>query len=365
MEQQQQEEQQQPKKKEPQSSPSKVSPTTVDTRIKEAISIAHQAVEADKAGNIEKARALYSEAAHRLQQMIGFVPEGHSQIVKKYCTVYMNRATELKETLSRTPQQTTAGEHLAQTAPTKQFQPPEFPVPFVEEEIPEIDIEPAPEDPHRRTFWLISLLLRTMRNGGFLTPELYISKAVWTQEGAKIAATQAKAEFCSRMTDELRILKRKDPKNPQELCPSLDEFLLKSEGIHDVLIRKHPSLSNTGDQSTGGKLLSFGRSIARGAGSWTMGLVANRGNKSSKHDNEPYVPWLIMLLEESMFLDDWLEHCREQNNQEATQKLERISVFMYNHVCIFVLHDLNHLLDRYLRKTRESLSRLFPKHYKH
>ena len=57
--------------------------------IIEAVSLAHQAVQADNdvEPDAEKARRLYREAAQRLEHIAPFVPEEHAKVLNKFvCT---------------------------------------------------------------------------------------------------------------------------------------------------------------------------------------------------------------------------------------------------------------------------------------
>ncbi|KAI8807036.1 hypothetical protein BJ742DRAFT_814182 [Cladochytrium replicatum] len=52
--------------------------------------------------------------------------------------------------------------------------------------------DPLPTKPEFRTFWLMRQIMRSMSTGAFITPRLYVPRAVWYLPGAKLAAYDAK-----------------------------------------------------------------------------------------------------------------------------------------------------------------------------
>ena len=59
---------------------------SVKEYILDSVAIANQAVAADKEKNFDKARALYIEAAQRLENAKNNVPEEHAKILMKYAS---------------------------------------------------------------------------------------------------------------------------------------------------------------------------------------------------------------------------------------------------------------------------------------
>ena len=53
-------------------------------------------------------------------------------------------------------------------------------------------IPDAPPGISRRPFWLMKVLLKTIESGGFITPKLYMSRAMWFQPDAKYNAVKEK-----------------------------------------------------------------------------------------------------------------------------------------------------------------------------
>jgi hypothetical protein len=265
--------------------------------------------------------------------------------------------------------------------PQTTFQIPVFTVQFIEEKVTPTTQEQLqpPKLPAHRPFWLMKTLAQTMLEGGHLTPGLFIPRSVWFQNGAKLFGQQAKIAFCQNLSNYLQELSKTDINNIKSLSDNLDKFIERAEKEQKELNKQLPSntdknfTSNEKSKqdlyvaatttSTGkylsSKMFGFGKSIYKSA----MGLVANRTKEDTT--DHPYIPWLISIFEHSQFLDGWITHFENQGNPKAIQdRLEKISFFFYFVLCHFVLQDLNILLERYMRKSRESFSRLFPKSYK-
>jgi hypothetical protein len=269
------------------------------------------------------------------------------------------------------------------------FVPPTFAIQFEEEELPAPpDLNP-PEWAHR-PFWLMMMLERTMSIGGHLTPGLYVPKYVWFQPGAKLFAQPAKIAFCQNLSSYLQELSAIDLNNTKLLVEGLDLFIERAEKEKSILAKHLPHNSssastvlgydkkiassggsgasgelytNATTASTGkylsGKLFGFGKSLYKSV----SGVVGSQ--KKEEIGDTYYVPCLILVLRQCQFLDDWLTWFeKSQGPKAAIDRIEKISFFFYFVVCQFVLQDLNILLERYMRKARESLSRLFPKDHK-
>jgi len=63
------------------------------------------------------------------------------------------------------------------------------------------------------------------------------------------------------------------------------------------------------------------------------------------------------------FLDKWVTHFEDEKNalKDVNVRMEKLGDYFFNTFCSFVLQDLTVLLERYMRKSRESFSRLQPK----
>ncbi|KAL0488357.1 laminin subunit gamma [Acrasis kona] len=403
--------------------------------IIEAVTLAHQAVQADNEvePDFEKARRLYRDVAQRLEHVAPFLPEEHAKVLNKFSKIYLERAHALKEGLLKNeeseeeklmkeydiphfphhkytmiPQQSTQSLNPSillttlpppnapvQGAPTEVlgssppqtggFFAPIFTVPFVEEKLqPQGDIQPPQQSIHR-PFWLMKTLSLTMIEGGYLTPGLYIPKSVWFQNGAKLFGQQAKINFCCNISNSLQELSKIDKGNKKLLLEQLNKFITHMEREQKELNKQLPSSSanpsgtsqakdisekkqelynanastSSASKYLSSKMFGFGKSIYKSA----MGLVANRTKEDTTE--HPYVPWLISIFEHAQFLDNWIVHFEKEPSGDVNERLEKISSFFYFVLCHFVLQDLNILLERYMRKSRESFSRLFPKSYKY
>lgn len=459
--------------------------------ILDSVAIANQAVAADKEKNFDKARALYIEAAQRLENAKGFVPEEHAKVLSKYITIYMERAQAIKKEkskqkvdpipavvpssnsnssssssmtassgavsgssvsvsssslntggsasslssssqLSNNNNNNSASSMAASTTASKDgvFKPPIFPVQFEEEKIPDPPTRPSsvlattnstsstpadafpPSQPNRRAFWLMRRLANSMLRGGYVSASIYVPKSVWYQNGAKILAAPAKVAFCESLCEVLRKLSTVSAGDIALLAMELDRFHEKALSLYETLSKQLPaqnesskknqsssssgsaaasssSSSSTSSSSTlstgspasatssskdskespaagtssggvfGKKFTKFGTALQKGA----MGLFTQaRGKGVTDH---PYIPWLINMFEQSQIIEEWILKFEGKGYNSIDERLDRISSFFYSIVLVFVVQDMNTLLDRYMKKSRESFSRLFPKSFNH
>jgi hypothetical protein len=198
----------------------------------------------------------------------------------------------LKET---TNSPTTEPTTIPPPQPSSGFSVPVFTVQFTEEKIPpttQESMQPPKLHAHR-PFWLMKTLSQTMLEGGHLTPGLYIPRAVWFQNGAKLFGQQAKIVFCQNLSNYLQELSKTDLNNMKSLTDNLDKFIERAEKEQKELNKQLPSNNNQSSfssnekskqdlsvaattSSTGkylsSKMFGFGKSIYKSA----MGLVANR-----------------------------------------------------------------------------------------
>ena len=262
---------------------------------------------------------------------------------------------------------------------------PTFKIEFQEEVLPSVPISmDPPNDLAHRPFWLMTHLYQTMTVGDYLTPGLFVPKAVWFQSGAKLLGIQAKIAFCQNLSNLLQELSVVDRSNTKLLLETLDEFIERSDREKSILMKQLPHMhgshggpglmadkkvsnsaelySNTTTSSTGkylsGKLFGFGKSLYKSVSD----MVASQ--KKEETEDSQYVPWVASILLQCQFLDKWLTEYEKCGPKAVVDRIEKIAYFFYFAVCQFVMHDLAILLERYMRKSRESLSRLFPKDHK-
>jgi hypothetical protein len=73
--------------------------------------------------------------------------------------------------------------------------------------------EAPPASVHLRPFWFMRILSKSIQSGGYITPKLYVPKAVWFQAGAKLSSIQTKTASWETIND--CILRFKDLKEDE------------------------------------------------------------------------------------------------------------------------------------------------------
>lgn len=246
-------------------------------------------------------------------------------------------------------------------------------------------------DAIRKPFWILSRLQETMvPPGSYFTYNIFVPPGLWAQPGAKLHQSGQKALFCEQMCTALTRLSKIRAADAKHLLKDMDDFIRSSESFaHQYLSKIVPHLSTFAADaeqlaevgSSDGTASKSSAAAAAGAAAkkeskiastlWKLGHAFSRltSTKAQASDELPYIPWLARMLESSAFLDTWAtellaSHASPRSSSTVVDRLHRISFFYSNVVCVFVFRDFFELLDRWVNKSRESFSRLFPKEYK-
>ncbi|EFC40686.1 predicted protein [Naegleria gruberi] len=281
-----------------------------------------------------------------------------------------------------------------------------------------------------------------MLNGGHLFPNLYISKKVWFQQGAKLFGQSHKINFCQKLSENISDFKTdmlihskngKDIKlidfgiviNIQDKLlnnmlilqkdlskyinlniqlqqsnqplsiqdPNMFNLFLDDENDENDNLSSSSSSATTTTATTGAttiagvttgnnenenynidssislssKVFGFGKSMFK--------TISNtiKGNAKEETSERPYVPWLIQVFNNIHFIDDWITIYEDLLKEFSStskireieelklilERFERISLILHTTLCNFVLQDLQILLERFILKSRDSLSKLF------
>eukprot|EP01060_Flectonema_neradi_P004827 TRINITY_DN13162_c0_g1_i1.p1 TRINITY_DN13162_c0_g1~~TRINITY_DN13162_c0_g1_i1.p1 ORF type:complete len:380 (+),score=71.84 TRINITY_DN13162_c0_g1_i1:46-1140(+) len=327
-----------------------------------ALTVAQQAVCCDTEGDKSTALMLYGEAAKQLEEIIPFIPDGHADVLMKYSGVYNHRVSELRDELAR------------EEARNSEYLVPEFAVQFNEHPVPPNTTPEVPEHGVRKPFWLMAVLSTSLQSGAFITPDLYLTKEVWVQNGSHlvIKAVPAKTRYCECVVDLLAPFQSIDLTDAALVQKSLDGFLTNCEKAWKVLQKEIPSAeqhhtSNSQQQQQQQKDKK-GTVSAVSHRAWNA-LRSRMADNSKK--TEPsvtynsYIPWLVSLLEAAQSIDQLITYYASPylTNEKISQRLTKISHHFYYTTCSFILKDAFTLLHRSMRKQRESYSRLFPAHF--
>lgn len=282
------------------------------------------------------------------------------------------------------------------------------PVPYLE----------PPKLSSKQPYWLMRLLLDTLLNGGYLVSGLYIPHEVWFQKGAKLHGQQAKINFIAGLTEQLQFLSKMELDHQDSLIIVLQNFNTRCQKLYDTLSKQLPSKApkntqsevmysgkesemsddgsskNSGGRTDGGscgggvgtplektgknKLLALGKDIYKKTKkNFKKELQKASANRERKIEKQLYIPSLITLFEKSQFIGRWVDdltedhvdergyvHIEDHTRRCIFDEIEKISFFFMLVLRKFILRDMFVLIERYMKKARESTSRLFPKKFK-
>eukprot|EP01061_Rhynchopus_euleeides_P022070 TRINITY_DN35973_c0_g1_i1.p1 TRINITY_DN35973_c0_g1~~TRINITY_DN35973_c0_g1_i1.p1 ORF type:complete len:344 (+),score=117.80 TRINITY_DN35973_c0_g1_i1:63-1094(+) len=331
---------------------------TIRVNLVRALSIAQQAVSADTEGDRVTALTLYEECSRQLEDVIPFVPQQHADVMARYSGIYTKRVAELKDEV------TVTSSHSDDS-----FCIPKFTISFVPAQL---TAAPPPETPVllRRPFWLMKIISKTVQSGAMVTEELYIPRAVWVHDGAHLSVkgVVAKTKYCEQVVDLVSSYHMSsqglDTGDVTLLCHKLDQLLDGVEAAWKHLQKDIPraDVDHPADQADKSRVGSAQRA-------W-QALRLRMGDSSENKKTEPsvaynsYLPWLVSLFESLQALDPIVaQFCNGSPSEAVLQRLHRLSGHLYLCLCSFVLKDMFTLLYRYMRRLRESFSRLYPKDF--
>lgn len=323
--------------------------------LSHALSRLQQASAADLAGESEDAAALYLGACARLEEVVVYLPQPFRESIHQHIQTARYRVDELRGDASKGP-----------------CLYPRFPVEFTAAPAPVGTGVPfkVPISVVRRPFWVLGQLSKSMQSGAFLTPDLYVSKAVWQQVGG--------GEAVPYLGPKVRYL--------SGLCDALEPFSadVSRMGNVGVLLRLLDTLIATGEDlqgiydaetghKTDGTIVSKGGSgkkslLKRGVGSLlSKGISIVKIFKGRTDVSYPaYLAWGANVLEQGKVFDLWVQHFsstdeRQQGTYAAVlDRLHRLSAFIYFGPCTLMLRDAFLLSQRYVERSREAASRLLP-----
>lgn len=311
----------------------------------QAMSSLQQASAADMEGLSETAIALYQHSSERLSVLLPLVPIDHADVLAQHLASIKHRVDALKN-------------DKVKGSNTRDF--PKFPVHFSPQPVPVGDGPfSAPHQTALRPFWLMHAMSDSMQTGAYITPDLYVTKHVWLQNGALTAVPYVpqKVKFLTALSEAMEPLQQLSLADSTQVLAGLDVFLKEAEEAKQIF--DHEVGKKTGSVPQRGRLergfrelLHKGQNVLK---SWKLQQDA---------EYNAYFAWAVNALEQSQLFHRWTiyyshnEEC--QRTADVVERLHQVAAFFYFGVCIFLLQDMFVLLGRYLAKSRESLSRLLP-----
>lgn len=322
-----------------------------------AVTLLQQAVAADLEGATEVAMKLYSEAVARLDALANVLPSEQAAVVARHVASTRQRIDVLRDERG-------AGDSGALAAGF-----PQFPITFTPAPLPVPDEKDAPPLlATRRPFWLMRVLSASMQSGAYLTPSLYVSKAVWLQEGATavVGMIPQKVRFLTVLCELLEPLQTLSNQDTKKFLASLDAFLGDAEAnlrkFWSDIGRKMPTAgaSTDGGASVPKETSRFQRGMRELLHKGRSALSAWKLQADASYSS--YIAWAVNVLEQAQLFDRWVVYAAAggAGQAEVMERLHRIAAHFYVGLCAALLQDVYLLVDRFVTKGRESLSRFLP-----
>lgn len=308
-------------------------------RITNALALARVAVEADRNAEYVSALWKYKELVVTLEAEQAHLPAEVRPAAAERIARYRARAVALEKCIPKKAAR--PGSNFTARGIGTLVRKEVTKVNFVEEMIHPATakmMEAPPISNLARPFWLIKVLNTTITTGGFITPKLYISRTVWSQQGAKFTAVQHKIAGLQTLLEALSKLSPNDASNKDFFIRQLEELCSVLDTVQSGLSRHLAFI-----KSKEGSIL---KGMARGAGLLKTGLAGGQMDDS-------YVQLLSQTFQKATYFENWIVQW-EKGAKEVVDLLKRVSDFFYNVILAFAIRDFNMLVVRYIQKTREN-----------
>lgn len=253
--------------------------------------------------------------------------------------------------------------------------------------------DPPPASPARVPFWLLKLLKKVIRSGGFLTDSVYVPKPVWRQDGAKFAGltikTPAYEQIIIKVTAIVYPIEMPvDEESANEALVALKLLMKEFSQLQNNLSKPFPfikevSLAQAPTERRTSSALNvvglLGKNVVKYAETQVQRIgVAILYAKISEDELQSFGNLAAEVCDRCQILDEWIMFIEEERNEiisgalkESTtaagrtyldpvrDELMNISAFLRDVVCELLLRDTEQLLERYMVKTRKSFARMY------
>ncbi|KPI83848.1 hypothetical protein ABL78_7114 [Leptomonas seymouri] len=309
--------------------------------LREALTVLQQATALDFSGDLENAVEAYTAAVTHFDAVVEVLPPDLAETVRRN-TEEVRRKIDMLRRSRWTREQSSLF--------------PSFTIQFVPTTTPVEDYR-VPHSAFSRVFWLMRLLKRSIQQGAFLTPSLYVSRDVWLQDGGRAslrfisAKTKYMSALCSAM-EPLRSMTTLGDISKTER--SLRRFVDEERELRSSLDNDIGLVKDVKPQKK-----SVWGALAKKAKSWT--------HQESSYDL--CLTWAVNALEQGQLFERWYVYFAQAargvspvpSGIEVTlDLLQHIGVQLYTGLCVFLLHDMTVLVERYQVKCMKSVTRLLP-----
>lgn len=278
-----------------------------------------------------------------------------------------------------------------------------------------ISYESPPSSTIKTSYWQLRIIANTIDDGGYLTPNLYVPKNLWTQYGVKFSGLSAKTAafqtIISNLNSHLCILDlplgNEDTindentqlnllQNLRNAHAALKSILEEFNNLQNQLSKPFPFIRETVKEKDD---IVINSSLQKGQVSRITNMVSALSKnvrkyaevgyqrlgtipvRLSEEDFTAFTTLTSHLCDRCQLFDKWndsIESLREltirkldRDNEGQIQtalvsaienclgELHKISLFFRDVVCEMLLRDIETLLTRYLSKMRKSFSRMY------
>ena len=268
----------------------------------------------------------------------------------------------------------------------------------------------------RVPFWLLKLLKKVIRGGGFLTDKVYIPKIVWNQDGAKFAGlnikTPAYEQIIINITSTIYPIEMPVDEHSADIALAALQSLTKEfHHLQNNLSKPFPFIKELSDVSSSGESRSprpsalnavglIGKNVVKYAEAQVQRIgVAILYTKISMDELQSFGNLAAEVCDRCQILDEWIKFVEDERNEilmgvhskpdtlqcdkdvvcarsmenfrggnmyasktfldPVREELHKISAFLRDVVCELLLRDTEQLLERYMIKTRKSFARMY------
>jgi len=315
-------------------------------RIVPALQYATLAVDLDRKGNPVAAITNYKLAVKILEVELELINDDNKIKMETLTRQYSDRIEEL--------------EKLFPVASSRQSMGP-IRLDFTEESYIGDMPEKPPTNPALQPFWLMRVFSKTISQGGYLTPDIWLSPTTWVQSGSKanlaMSTKQTSYETLLQWSLKFNEMKTEDT---EAISKELENYCVQLGIIQNTLSKAlgyvPEYLEDTPKKDKGG--LSFkkvGEKIARGAKGISGSLRAQKADESMVL----YVELQQELFDASQQLGRWIENLNPKAGSALANHLRRVSEFFTVVICNIVIKDLNSQIRKTMKTNRKGLEKSY------
>ncbi|PRP74344.1 hypothetical protein PROFUN_16108, partial [Planoprotostelium fungivorum] len=330
--------------------------TTLMKRIVPALQYATLAVDFDRKGAILAAITNYKLAVSMstskqsltraktriLENEMDNMPEENRSKIETLLRQYNERIDELEKQVPVSPS------NRMSIGPIR----PEFTEESSSGDMP----DKPPSNAALQPFWLMKIFSKTISQGGYLTPDIWLSPTTWVQSGSKKSMGLSSKQSCTdNLLQYVQKLSEIKTEDSDTITRELEGFCIQLGVIQNTLSKAlgyvPEYLEDTPKKEKGMNTVfkKVGEKIARGAKGISVGL---RGQKADE-TILLYVSTLNELFDSSQVLGKWIEHYNGKSSTSLTNSLKRISEFYTVVICNIVVKDLNSQIRKMMKNNRK------------